>query len=171
VIARAKHWLPFLAVLTLALVAIYAAARAPARVDSAPVAQSTPAVQSIAYRTLAARSSSKHVWRSRVLELQARVRRLRHELLRKWNYPHLIKLAAATYRVDAATLERKARCESVDFTDFYNESSHATNVFQFLPSTWATTPFARFSINDPFAAVLAGAWMHASHRGGEWECK
>lgn len=101
------------------------------------------------------------------------IRRLRRTLRQRWEprYEHLIALAAAAYGVDRATLERKARCESVNFTDFYNESSGASNVFQFLPSTWRTTPFARFSIFDPVAAALAGAWMHDVGRGGEWVCR
>lgn len=103
--------------------------------------------------------------------LQAQVRQLRREVLREWDYPTLIAIAAAAYGVDRATLERKARCESVKFTDFFNERSNASNVFQFLPWTWETTPFARFSIFNPFAAVLAGSWMHDVGRGGEWECK
>jgi len=88
-----------------------------------------------------------------------------------FDYPHLIRLAAIAYGYSSSTLERKARCESVNFTDFYNEDSHASGVFQFLPSTWRGTPYGRFNIFDPFANVLAGAWMHARGRGGEWVCR
>lgn len=99
------------------------------------------------------------------------IKELRREVLRRWDYPRLIQIAAKVYGVSGSMLERKARCESGNFTDFYNEKSQASNVMQFLPSTWATTPFGRFYIFDPFAAVLAGAWMHSVGRGGEWECR
>jgi hypothetical protein len=114
-------------------------------------------------RVRAYRRASRH--------LRVQVRQLGREVRREWDYPTLIGIAATTYSVSQSTLERKARCESVNFTDFYNESSSASNVFQFLPSTWRTTPYARFSIFNPFAAVLAGAWMHREGRGGEWVCK
>jgi hypothetical protein len=101
------------------------------------------------------------------------VRRLRKLASRRVapSYLQLIRVASVVYRVDRATLERKARCESVNFTDFYNEGSRASGVFQFLPSTWAGTPFAGFSIFSPVANVFAGAWMHAHGRGGEWVCR
>lgn len=104
---------------------------------------------------------------------EAEIRRLRRLVTRQQSPTilHSIRVAATVYGVDRATLERKARCESVNFTDFYNEGSRASGVMQFLPSTWATTPFARFSIFDHLANVMAGAWMHSVGRGGEWECR
>jgi len=45
---------------------------------------------------------------------------------------------------------------------------HATGLYQFLPSTFASTPFGRFSIYNPLAQALAAGWMHAHGRGGEW---
>lgn len=160
---RIRNALPFLVVAMFAVVAVVAIARTP--VDRFDAAAS------------AARSSglfegkSAIWWGHRAHYRGVRIRRLRRELLRKWDYPDMIAIAATAYGVDAATLERKARCESANFTDFYNESSGASNVMQFLPSTWATTPYARFSIWNPFAAVLAGAWMHKAGRGGEWVCR
>lgn len=94
-----------------------------------------------------------------------------------FDYPHLIHLAAIAYGVDRVMLERRGRCESVNFTDFFNETpiyngEHAQGAFGFIPSTWRSTPFGRFSILDPFAHVLAAAWMHGpAGRGGEWACR
>ena len=45
---------------------------------------------------------------------------------------------------------------------------HATGLYQFLPSTFASTPFGGFSIYNPLAQALAAGWMHAHGRGGEW---
>lgn len=88
-------------------------------------------------------------------------------------YEHSAALAATVYGVDAATLIRKGRCESQRWTRFLNSASGAAGPWQFLPSTWATTPFAAWSPYDPFAAALAAAWMHSPRvgRGDEWECR
>ena len=100
------------------------------------------------------------------------IRRLRHAKLRRFEppYEHAATLAAIAYGVDAGTLIRKGRCESVGWTKFHNRSG-ASGPWQFLPSTWATTPFARFSPYDPIAAALAAAWMHREGRGSEWVCR
>lgn len=47
-------------------------------------------------------------------------------------------------------------------------SEHATGIFQFLPSTFRSTPFGSFYIYSPLAQALAAGWMHAHGRGGEW---
>jgi hypothetical protein len=100
------------------------------------------------------------------------IRRLRHARLRTFEppYEHAASLAAIAYGVDAATLIRKGRCESVNWTKFHNQSG-ASGPWQFLPSTWRSTPFGDYSPYDPFAAALAAAWMHAQGRGGEWVCQ
>lgn len=81
-----------------------------------------------------------------------------------------IDLAAATYG-NGSTLWRKAGCETGGTYNprAYN-SSTASGLFQFLPSTWASTPYAGFSIWSPYASALAAGWMHAHGRGGEWSC-
>lgn len=87
-------------------------------------------------------------------------------------YEHAAKFAAVAYDVDADTLIRKGRCESVNWTKFHNQSG-ASGPWQFMPSTWASTPYAAFSPYDPMAAALAAAWMHSAavNRGGEWVCR
>jgi hypothetical protein len=91
-----------------------------------------------------------------------------------------ISLAAATYG-HGAELWRKARCETGGTYDPRSRNpravatkygpEHASGLFQFLPSTWRQTPYARFSIWSPFASALAAGWMHAHGRGGEWSCR
>jgi hypothetical protein len=100
------------------------------------------------------------------------LRRLRHARLVQFvpPYEHAAKLAAIAYGVDAGTLIRKGRCESARWTRFHNKSG-ASGPWQFLPSTWASTPYGAYSPYDPFAAALAAAWMHARGRGGEWVCQ
>jgi hypothetical protein len=80
-----------------------------------------------------------------------------------------IRLGARAYGQSSSTLIRKASCESHLWPYAHNPSG-ASGLFQFLPSTWASTPFSAFSIWNPFAQSLAAAWMHRAGRGGEWAC-
>jgi hypothetical protein len=51
-----------------------------------------------------------------------------------------------------------------------NPHSTASGLFQFLTSTFASTPYGRagMSIWSPCASALAAGWMHQNGRGGEW---
>jgi hypothetical protein len=101
------------------------------------------------------------------------IRRLRQARLVQFRppYEHAAKLAAIAFGVDAGTLIRKGRCESARWTRFTNHRSHALGPWQFLPSTWSSTPYASFSPYDADAAALAAARMHAHGRGSEWSCQ
>lgn len=108
----------------------------------------------------------------------ATIRRLQRVIAGKVTIQQSIDLAAIAYSVDDATLRRKASCESTgghgyaaNATGPLDGGEHPQGLFQFKPSTWATTPYARFSPYDPLAAALAAGWMHAHGRGGEWACK
>lgn len=74
------------------------------------------------------------------------------------------------YRVDTRMLVRKARCESRLNPLAFNPSG-ASGLMQFLPSTFATTPYAHRSIWSAKWNSLAGAWMHRMGRGNEWSCR
>lgn len=114
------------------------------------------------------------------------IRRLRAELRRRYepSFEHYFTIAARTYAeglrrhgYTREDLERRGRCESVGFTDFYNETpiyngEHAQGVMGFIPSTFNSTPFAGLDVRyDHLANIMAGAWMHANGRGGEWACR
>lgn len=101
------------------------------------------------------------------------IRRLRRVLAHDPQVREAINLAAVAYNVDGRTLWRKADCETGGTFSprAYNASSSASGLLQFLPSTWQTTPYARFSVWSPYANALAAGWMHARGRGGEWECR
>jgi hypothetical protein len=79
-----------------------------------------------------------------------------------------------------------ARCESVDFTDFWHgpgiyppahltpsEAEAATGVFQFLLSTWKGTPYRRFPRTNVRANALAAGWLwlHDGRSWQEWDCQ
>ena len=104
--------------------------------------------------------------------LRAALRRQRRILLRRPQVVEAINLSCAVYGY-CATLWRKARCETggTFSAASYNGSSGASGLFQFLGSTWDSTPFGRFSVFDPTANALAAGWMHANGRGNEWVCR
>jgi Transglycosylase SLT domain len=64
-----------------------------------------------------------------------------------------------------------AWCESRYHPNSVNSSSGAAGLFQFLPSTWAFTPYASYSPFDPKYNALAAAWLY--HRDGpsQWVCQ
>lgn len=100
----------------------------------------------------------------------SRARSLRVAIRRDPEVSTAIGLACVTYHVSCATLWRKARCESHLWRYAHNPSG-ASGLLQFLGSTWRSTPYAGFSVFDPYANALAAAWMHANGRGGEWVCQ
>lgn len=64
-----------------------------------------------------------------------------------------------------------AWCESRYHPNSVNSSSGASGLFQFLPSTWAFSPYASYSPFDPKYNALAAAWLY--HRDGpsQWVCQ
>lgn len=82
----------------------------------------------------------------------------------------IIYAAAAAYGQDGNAMLAVAQCESGLNPGAYNASSAASGLFQFLPGTWATTPYAGSNIFDPVASANAAAWMWSVGRRGEWVC-
>lgn len=66
---------------------------------------------------------------------------------------------------------RVAECESHFDPNAVNPVSGTSGLFQFRPSTWATTPFADEDIFDARANAFAAAWMWSVGRRGEWACQ
>lgn len=83
----------------------------------------------------------------------------------------IIYAAADQYGQPREDMLRVARCESVLDPNAVNASSNASGLFQFLPSTWATTPYADQDIFDPVANAEAAGWMWANGRRNEWVCQ
>lgn len=113
-----------------------------------------------------------HQWANRYHHATRRLQSLRRVLLHKPTVVEAINLACATYG-NCSTLWRKARCETggTFSSRSLNSSSGASGIFQFLPSTWRSTPYGRMSIWSPYANALAAGWMHQQGRGGEWACR
>jgi transglycosylase-like protein with SLT domain len=66
---------------------------------------------------------------------------------------------------------RVAACESGYNPYAVNRSSGAAGLFQFMPSTWAHSPWAAQSPFDPVANSQAAAWLLARSGGGQWVCQ
>jgi peptidoglycan hydrolase CwlO-like protein len=64
-----------------------------------------------------------------------------------------------------------ARCESNYNPYAVNRSSGASGLFQFLPSTWAGSPYASQSVFDPVANAKAAEWLYNRSGAGQWQCK
>ena len=109
--------------------------------------------------------------RQQATRLQVELKRQRQILLTRPQVVEAINLACATYGY-CPTLWRKAKCETGGtFSATSYNPSGASGLFQFLGSTWESTPYARFSVWSPYANALAAGWMHAHGRGGEWACQ
>ncbi len=83
----------------------------------------------------------------------------------------IIYAAADRYGQSREDMLRVARCESG--LDPYNVTPpySASGLFQFLPSTWASTPYANEDIFDPVANANAAGWMWSVGRRNEWVCQ
>ena len=83
----------------------------------------------------------------------------------------IIYAAADRYGQPREDMLRVATCESALDPNAVNASSGASGLFQFMPSTWQTTPYADQDIFDPTANANAAAWMWSVGRRGEWSCQ
>jgi hypothetical protein len=66
---------------------------------------------------------------------------------------------------------RIAWCESRYHPNSVNTDSGASGLFQFMPGTWAGTPWASQSPFDPVANAQAAAWLYSHYGPGRWSCK
>ncbi len=64
-----------------------------------------------------------------------------------------------------------AYCESRYHPNSVNSSSGASGLFQFLPSTWAFTPWHAQSPFDPVANAQAAAWLYKRDGPNQWVCQ
>lgn len=82
----------------------------------------------------------------------------------------IIYAAADRYGQPRADMLRVARCESVLDPNAVNPAG-SYGLFQFIPSTWASTPYAAYDIFDPWASANAAGWMWSVGRRAEWTCQ
>jgi soluble lytic murein transglycosylase-like protein len=82
--------------------------------------------------------------------------------------------ASHVHHVSRTLLRRLSWCES-RFNPYARNpvsvgGEHATGLFQFLPSTWRSTPYGRRYIYSTHYQALAAAWMISHGRLSEWAC-
>lgn len=82
----------------------------------------------------------------------------------------IIYAAADRYGQPREDMLRVARCESNLDPNAVNPAG-SYGLFQFVPSTWASTPYAGYDIFDPWASANAAGWMWSQGRRGEWVCQ
>lgn len=83
----------------------------------------------------------------------------------------MIYAAADTYGQSPGDMLRVARCESNLDPNAINGPGDTHGLFQFLPGTFAGTPYADSSIYDPWANAHAAGWMWSQGRRNEWVCQ
>lgn len=110
-----------------------------------------------------------HAEHARYMQAKRRVRELQHVLMHRPSVREAITLACSVYG-SCSTLWRRADCESGLNPSAQNPSG-ASGLFQFLGSTFRSTPFGSLSVWSPYANALAAGWMQANGRGGEWVCR
>lgn len=162
-----------MAAITLLLVPLGAAGYAASTQARTPVLRSTVTVTTT--RTVTVRVEARyqgrtaHGWRRQYRRRTRQLQNVRRELQHQPTVVEAINLACAVYG-NCSTLWRKAQCES-GLNPYAQNPSEASGLYQFLPSTWRSTPFGVFSIWSPYANALAAGWMHTHGRGGEWVCR
>jgi hypothetical protein len=83
----------------------------------------------------------------------------------------IIREAAQAFGQPEEDMVRVGRCESNLDPRAVNQAGPYFGLFQFLRSTWASTPFADQDIFDPTANARAAAWMWQQGRRDEWTCQ
>jgi hypothetical protein len=145
---------------------------------AASTAEDPPAVPQVVYIDRTFQGKDVDWWARRAVQARKdankradTIVRLKRTLAHSPTLTEAIALATTVYRASAADLWRRGRCES-HFRRYARNASGASGYWQFLPSTWASTPFARFSIWSVYAQAFAAAWMMGpAHRSGEWSCR
>ena len=79
--------------------------------------------------------------------------------------------AAKKYGQSKTAMVRVARCESNLDPCAVNKKGPYYGLYQFLKSTWSSTPYRDKNIYDPKAQALAAAWMWKQGRKNEWACQ
>lgn len=83
----------------------------------------------------------------------------------------IISEAANNYGQSSSDMLRVARCESGLNPQAVGGGGAYHGLFQFVPSTFATTPYGQYDIYDPWANSNAAAWMWSEGGKGAWVCQ
>lgn len=81
-----------------------------------------------------------------------------------------IYAAADKYGQSREDMLRVATCES-NLDPYAVNPSGSYGLFQFIRSTWKSTPYGKDDIFDPQANAMAAGWMWKQGRKSEWVCQ
>jgi len=117
------------------------------------------------------RGHTAYYWAHKFKRRTRQYLRVRRVLLTSPKVSEAINLAGATHG-NTGLLWSLARCETggTFSPTAKNPHSDASGLFQFMPSTFASTPYGGMSIWSPYANAMAAGWMLAHGRRGEWVC-
>ncbi len=118
--------------------------------------------------TVTYRGKTAKAWAHKYRQMWKLYTNARRVLLTSPTVTEAINLAGATYG-NTSTLWSLARCES-GLSPTARNASGSSGLMQFMPGTFAGTPFGRFSIWSPYASALAAGWMLQQGRRSEWVC-
>jgi hypothetical protein len=112
-------------------------------------------------------------WHWEYRKAERRLAALERRQARRARPAYALSLAAAAFGVPYRQLLAVAQCETGGTMSptVRNPTSGASGLFQFLGSTWARTPFAKFSRFDPVASSLAAAKIVAREGWRQWTCR
>ena len=83
----------------------------------------------------------------------------------------IIYEAADNYGQSREDMLRVARCESGLDPSAVGGGGAYHGLYQFVPSTFAGTPYGEYDIYDPWANANAAGWMWSEGRKGDWVCQ
>ena len=83
----------------------------------------------------------------------------------------IIYEAADNYGQSREDMLRVARCESGLNPNAVGGGGTYHGLYQFVPSTFASTPYGQYDIYDPWANANAAAWMWSEGAKGTWACQ
>ncbi|HEU5433609.1 MAG TPA: SH3 domain-containing protein, partial [Thermomicrobiales bacterium] len=91
----------------------------------------------------------------------------------QYSHDQIVKIiyaAADRYGQSRDAMLRVATCES-NLDPYAVNPSGSYGLFQFIRSTWQSTPYGNQDIFDPKANANAAGWMWSQGRQAEWVCK
>jgi len=83
----------------------------------------------------------------------------------------IIYEAADNYGQSRDDMLRVARCESGLNPSAVGGGGTYHGLFQFVPSTFAGTPYGEYDIYDPWANANAAGWMWSEGKKSDWVCQ
>jgi hypothetical protein len=83
----------------------------------------------------------------------------------------IIYEAADNYGQSREDMLRVARCESGLNPSAVGGGGAYYGLYQFVPSTFARTPYGQYNINDPWANANAAGWMWSQGKKSDWVCQ